>query len=60
MCLLKELSAVLFRRTTSRLIEKGIADSVDKGPMAGYPVVGVKATLFDGSYHPGGFLRDGI
>ena len=33
-------------------VEKGIADSVDKGPMAGYPVVGVKATLFDGSYHP--------
>ena len=23
-----------------------------KGPLAGYPVVGVKATLYDGSYHP--------
>ena len=33
-------------------VEKGIAESVLKGPMAGYPVVGVKATLFDGSYHP--------
>ena len=33
-------------------VEKGIQDSVVKGPMAGYPVVGVKATLFDGSYHP--------
>lgn len=33
-------------------VEKGIAESVEKGPMAGYPVVGVKATLFDGSYHP--------
>ncbi|MCI6018323.1 MAG: elongation factor G [Clostridiales bacterium] len=33
-------------------VEKGIAESVVKGPMAGYPVVGVKATLFDGSYHP--------
>ncbi len=33
-------------------VEKGIAESVAKGPMAGYPVVGVKATLFDGSYHP--------
>ena len=33
-------------------VEKGIQDSVGKGPMAGYPVVGVKATLFDGSYHP--------
>ena len=33
-------------------VEKGIAESVVKGPMAGYPGVGVKATLFDGSYHP--------
>ena len=41
-------------------MKKGIADSVDKGPMAGYPVVGVKATLFDGSYHPVDLLRDGI
>ncbi len=33
-------------------VEKGIAESVIKGPVAGYPVVGVKATLVDGSYHP--------
>lgn len=33
-------------------VEKGIQDSVLKGPMAGYPVVGVKAVLYDGSYHP--------
>lgn len=33
-------------------VEKGIAESVLKGPLAGYPVVGVKATLVDGSYHP--------
>ena len=33
-------------------VEKGIAESVLKGPMAGYPVVGVKAVLYDGSYHP--------
>lgn len=33
-------------------VEKGIAESVLKGPLAGYPVVGVKATLIDGSYHP--------
>ncbi len=33
-------------------VEKGIADSVVKGPVAGYPVVGLKATLVDGSYHP--------
>lgn len=33
-------------------VEKGIAESVQKGPLAGYPVVGVKAVLYDGSYHP--------
>jgi len=33
-------------------VEKGIAESVQKGPLAGYPVVGIKATLVDGSYHP--------
>lgn len=33
-------------------VEKGIAESVVKGPLAGYPVVGIKATLIDGSYHP--------
>ena len=32
-------------------VEKGLQDSVVKGPMAGYPVVGVKAVLYDGSYH---------
>ena len=33
-------------------VEKGIQDSVLRGPLAAYPVVGVKATLYDGSYHP--------
>lgn len=33
-------------------VEKGIQESVLKGPLAGYPVVGIKATLIDGSYHP--------
>ncbi len=33
-------------------IEKGIQESVLAGPLAGYPVVGIKATLIDGSYHP--------
>jgi len=32
-------------------IEKGVQDSVLKGPLAGYPVTGIKATLYDGSYH---------
>ena len=33
-------------------VEKGLQDSVGKGPLAAYPVVGVKAVLYDGSYHP--------
>lgn len=33
-------------------VEKGLRESIKKGPLAGYPVVGVKATLYDGSYHP--------
>ncbi len=33
-------------------VEKGLQESVVKGPMAAYPVVGVKAVLYDGSYHP--------
>lgn len=33
-------------------VEKGLQESVKAGPMAGYPVVGIKATLVDGSYHP--------
>lgn len=33
-------------------VEKGLQEAVLKGPLAGYPVVGVKATLYDGSYHP--------
>ena len=27
-------------------------EAVQKGPLAGYPMVGLKATLYDGSYHP--------
>ncbi|MCD7860279.1 MAG: elongation factor G [Firmicutes bacterium] len=33
-------------------VEKGIQEAVLKGPLAGYPMVGLKATLYDGSYHP--------
>ena len=32
-------------------VEKGIAEALDRGMLAGYPVVGVKAVLVDGSYH---------
>ena len=33
-------------------VEKGLQDSINTGVLAGYPVVGLKATLVDGSYHP--------
>ena len=33
-------------------VEKGLTDSIKKGVLAGYPMVGLKATLVDGSYHP--------
>jgi len=32
-------------------VEKGVQESCKAGPLAGYPVVGLKAVLLDGSYH---------
>ncbi|MCM1989605.1 elongation factor G [Oceanirhabdus seepicola] len=33
-------------------VEKGLKDCIKKGVLAGYPVIRLKATLHDGSYHP--------
>ena len=33
-------------------VEKGIQEAILRGPLAGYPMVNLKATLYDGSYHP--------
>ncbi len=33
-------------------VEKGVQEAVQKGPLAGYPMVNLKAVLYDGSYHP--------
>ncbi len=33
-------------------VEKGLKEAAIKGVLAGYPMVGIKATLYDGSYHP--------
>ncbi len=33
-------------------VEKGLRESIQKGVLAGYPVVNLKATLYDGKYHP--------
>ncbi len=32
-------------------VEKGVKDAMEGGVLAGYPLVGIKVTLFDGSYH---------
>jgi elongation factor G len=32
-------------------VEKGIKEALDAGPLAGFPMVDVKATVYDGSYH---------
>jgi elongation factor G len=33
-------------------VEKGVHEAYQEGGLAGYPVVGVKTTLYDGSFHP--------
>ena len=33
-------------------VEKGLREAMVKGVLAGYPMVGIKATLYDGKYHP--------
>ena len=33
-------------------VEKGLREAIKQGPLAGYPVVNLKCTLFDGKYHP--------
>lgn len=33
-------------------VEKGLKDCIKEGVLAGYPVIGLRATLYDGSHHP--------
>lgn len=33
-------------------VEKGLRENIVKGVLAGYPMVGLRAKLYDGSYHP--------
>jgi len=33
-------------------VEKGIREAMERGILAGYPVVDIKATVYDGSFHP--------
>jgi elongation factor G len=39
-------------RTYIPAVEKGLIEAKVKGKLAGYPVINIKATLYDGSYHP--------
>ena len=41
-------------------VEKGLRQASQHGVLAGYPVVGMKATLLDGSYPSGGLQRNGL
>jgi len=33
-------------------VEKGVREAIKRGPLAGYPVVDIRCTLYDGQYHP--------
>ena len=47
----QQLSVVQFRRNTSQQVGEGIEEAMKSGILGGFPVVGVKATVYDGSYH---------
>ena len=48
----RRFSAAPCPRTISPAVEKGLREACVHGPLAGYPVVNLKAVLYDGSYHP--------
>ena len=51
LCSLTRSWVVWFLRNTSARYRKGIEEQMNNGVLAGYPVLDVKATLYDGSYH---------
>ncbi|MBN1579815.1 MAG: elongation factor G [Anaerolineae bacterium] len=46
-----QVSGAIIPKDYHRAIEQGIRESLESGPLAGYPLVDVKATVVDGSYH---------
>lgn len=51
-CFLDDIHGGVVPRTYIPAVEKGLVEAKTKGRLAGYPVINVKATLYDGSYHP--------
>ena len=47
----EEIKGGVIPREYLKPIDKGIKEAMDRGILAGYPLIGVKATVFDGSYH---------
>jgi len=46
-----EIKGGVIPREFIKPVEKGVVEAMDKGILAGYPVVDVQVTLYDGSYH---------
>jgi len=46
-----QVSGAVIPKDYHRAIEQGIRESLESGPLAGYPLVDIKATVVDGSYH---------
>ena len=51
MNLLRKLRAAQFPETYIPAIEEGVKGACETGTLAGYPIVDIKVTVFDGSYH---------
>lgn len=47
-----EIRGGVVPKTYIPAVEKGLIEAKAKGKLAGYPVINIKATLYDGSYHP--------
>ncbi|MBI2577386.1 MAG: elongation factor G [Candidatus Wildermuthbacteria bacterium] len=48
---LDEIKGGVIPREYVPAVQKGVQEALDKGVLAGYPVIDVQATVFDGSYH---------
>ncbi|MAM87932.1 MAG: elongation factor G [unclassified Hahellaceae] len=51
LCFVNEIAGGVVPKEYIPAVEKGVAEQMQNGIIAGYPLLGLKATLFDGSYH---------